>query len=75
MKPSIIVVGLVMLVGAALYAGQENPSPRTDAAKAQATTYCCGNHPKTPHCGYAEELEALEKAHGCKDWRARRPKG
>jgi hypothetical protein len=73
MKPRIVTVCLAMLVAVALYAGQENASPQKDGFTAQALTYCCGNHP-TPHCGYTEDLEALEKAHGCKDWHARRPK-
>jgi hypothetical protein len=74
MKPRIITVYLTPLVAVALYAGQENASPEKEGITAQAITYCCGNHPKTPHCGYEDDLAALEKAHGCTDWRARRPK-
>lgn len=72
-------VVLAVFVGVALAAlclaqKDSSPTPPGDWEskgwwhRMQFGTYCCGNH-KPAHCGKREQLDELERLHGCTGWK------
>jgi hypothetical protein len=85
MKLQTVTLCLASILALTLYAGQKSASPKADgaatpstAAKAQAITYCCGNHtpstdPPGPHCGSRKAMVEFEKKYHCNKWKIEEP--